>query len=159
MKKLFYLLTIFILALSCSVDEEDEKFINYNTNGVEDEAESKIEINPAFYVAPNMEGTDFGNFFKTLYKHGRFEDMLAFTSSKSVEKFGRDVVLEFYKNELKFGYELGDKPISQFTSDDIITLNYNANIIATKRVVRINVVIENDSCKIVLPNDLKNFPS
>lgn len=115
------------------------------------------EANPAFYVAPGMEGTDFGNFFNTLYKQGKFEDMLAFTSSQSINQFGKDVILEFYKNDLKFGYEIG-KPHSQSVAGNITTLNYDANIIATKKVIRISVVVENDSCKVVLPNNLHDFP-
>ncbi len=114
---------------------------------------SKLDFsNPSVFM-----GSDFGNFFNTLYKQGKFEDMLAFTSSQSINQFGKDVILNFYKNDLKFGYEIG-KPHSQTVVGDIITLNYDANIIATKRVVRFNIVVENDSCKIVLPNDLNDFP-
>jgi len=108
--------------------------------------------NPSVFM-----GTDFGNFFKMLYRQGRFEDMLLFTSSQSVEKFGRDAILDFYEKDFKFGYELG-RLRSETIDGDVITLNYNANIIATKRVIRISVVVENDSCKIVLPNKLKDFP-
>lgn len=122
---------------------------------LEDEvgAEEKLDFsNPTVFM-----GSDFGNFFKILYAQGKFDEMIKFTSKASINKFGKDKVLDFYKNELKFGYEIG-KPHSQNVSGDTITLNYNANIIATKRVVRINVIVENDSCKIVLPNKLKNFP-
>lgn len=103
-------------------------------------------------------GSDFGNFFKTLYAQGKYDEMINFTSKVSIEKFGKEKIINFYKNDLKFGYEIG-KPHSQTVSGDTITLNYNANIIATKRVVRINVVVENDSCKILLPNNINNFPS
>lgn len=119
----------------------------------QDESEEKPEslANPGF-----MLGTDFGNLFKTLYAQGKFEDMILFTSKESIDKFGRDKLLDFYENDLRFGYELG-KPHSQTVSGDTITLNYNASIIATKKVVRLSVVVENDTCKVVLPNDLKSF--
>ena len=103
-------------------------------------------------------GTDFGNFFQTMYTHGKFEDMLAFTSSQSKNHFGEDVILEFYKNELEFGYDIGKYPLSNGTAGDIIMINYEADIMATKKIIRIDVIVENDSCKIVLPSNLKDFP-
>jgi len=115
--------------------------------------ESKPFSNPAI-----MYGSDFGNFFKTLYRQGKFDDMISFTSQRSIDEFGEDNILEFYKNEMEFGYEIG-KPQSQSKIGDVITLNYDADIDATKVVVRLDIVVENDSCKIVLPNKLKNFHS
>ena len=88
----------------------------------------------------------------------KYDDMIKFTSRESINEFGEDVIRDFYKNKMKFGYEIG-KPHSQNVEGNVITLNYNGNIIATKTVIRINVVVENDSCKIVLPDNLKNFPS
>ena len=123
---------------------------------IEDEVtkEEKLDFsNPSVFM-----GSDFGNFFKILYAQGKFDEMIKFTSKTSLDKFGKDKILDFYKNDLKFGYEIG-KPHSQVVSGDTVMLNYNANIIATKRVVRINVIIENDSCKILLPTKLNNFPS
>jgi len=115
--------------------------------------ESKPFSNPAIIY-----GSDFGNYFRTLYKLGKYDDMIKFTSKESLDEFGEDVVRNFYENEMKFGYEIG-KPQSSNSNGDYITLNYNGNIIATKTVVRIVVRIENDSCKIVLPSELENFPS
>lgn len=116
--------------------------------------EEKVDLsNPSVFM-----GSDFGNFFKILYAQGKFDEMIKFTSKASIDKFGKDKILDFYKNDLKFGYEIGMLH-SQTVSGDTITLNYNANIIATKRVIRINVFVENDSCKILLPNKLTNFPS
>ena len=101
-------------------------------------------------------GSDFGVFFQTMYKQGKFEQMLAFTSTQSKVQFGEDVILDFYKNELDFGYKITQK--SNGTEGDTIIINYDADIMATKKIVRINVIVENDSCKIVLPDNLNNFP-
>lgn len=119
---------------------------------LEDDSVELDYSNPTVFM-----GSDFGNFFKTLYAQGKFDEMIKFTSKTSLDKFGKDKVLDFYKNDIKFGYEIGT-PHSQTVNGDTITLNYNANIIATKRVVRISIVVENDSCKIVLPNKLTSFP-
>ncbi len=117
-----------------------------------------LEENKPFSNAAIIYGTDFGNFFRTLYKQGKYDDMIKFTSKESLELHSEDVVRDFYENKMKFGYELG-KPHSQNVEGDFTTLNYNGNIIATKTVVRIDVKLENDSCKIVLPKKLKRFPS
>jgi hypothetical protein len=153
MKSLILIFTVLLVFTSC-----DEVNIGPGPGPLvtlkEDAAkEEMLDLsNPSVFM-----GSDFGNFFKTLYAQGKFDEMIKYTSKTSIDKFGKDEVLDFYKNDLKFGYEIG-KPHSQTLSGDTIILNYNANIIATKRVVRINVVVENDSCKIVLPNKLTNFP-
>jgi len=154
MKNLIYILSILILA-SCG-NNEVESISNTATVSVKDKV-SKEEIKP-FSNPAIIYGSDFGNYFKTLYKLGKYSDMISFTSSESIEKFGEEAVIEFYKNNLDFGYEIG-RPHSINSDGDYVTLNYEANIMATKTVVRIVVVLENDSCKIVLPNKLNNFPS
>lgn len=160
MKKIIFIISIFSLVSCGQVDDKSGQKSVSEDSITENVVDSivKVDINPSFMVTPELSGTDFGNFFKTLYLHGKFSDMLAFTSTQSVEKFGEDVILDFYENDLKFGYDIGE-PRSQNIDGDIITLNYEANIIATKRVVRISVVVENDSCKVVLPNKLTDFPS
>jgi hypothetical protein len=102
-------------------------------------------------------GSDFGNMFKLFYAQGNFDYMLKFTSSKSIKKHGKEKVLEFYKNKFKFGYALGSlKSITK--EDDVTILNYpNASVLATKKVLRIPIVVENDSCKIILPDNLGDF--
>lgn len=119
---------------------------------VKNETDDKVKLNdPAVFA-----GSDFGTYFSTLYRLGKFDEMIAFTSSESIKQYGREKVLDFYKNDLKLGYDM--KLTSKTVSGDTTTLNYDANIIATKRVIRIDVVVENDTCKVLLPNDLKKFP-
>ena len=94
-------------------------------------------------------GTDFGRYFKMLYKTGDFDTMLKFTSQKSIDKFGKENILEYYK-QMDFGYDMRLK--SKTEKGELIVLNYDAKIVNTTRVVRINVVLENDTSKIVLDN-------
>lgn len=108
--------------------------------------------NPRF-----MMGSDFGNMFKIFYAQGNYDYMLKFTSAKSIKKHGKDKVLDFYKNKFKFGYALGSLK-STTKEDDVIILNYpDAKVFATKKVIRIPIVVENDSCKIALPDKLSDF--
>lgn len=155
MKQFIFILSVLIF-VSCSQNISEPigalDSITTPKDSISD-SESKPFSNPAIIY-----GTDFGNFFKTLYRQGKFDDMISFTSEQSIDKFGEDNILEFYKNEMEFGYEIG-KPQSQNKSGNVITLNYDADIDATKVVVRLDIVVENDSCKIVLPNKLKDFHS
>lgn len=102
-------------------------------------------------------GSDFGNMFKIFYAQGNYDYMLKFTSAKSIKKHGKDKVLDFYKNKFKFGYALGSLK-STTKEGDATILNYpDAKVFATKKVIRIPIVVENDSCKIVLPDNLGDF--
>lgn len=151
MKKILIFTVLAIGIVACGTKEASKEAVVTPTVKVE-VADLGISYNdPAVFV-----GSDFGNFINTLYKQGKFADMVKWTASGSVDKYGASNVAEFYKNKMKFGYEIG-KPTSKTVSGDTITLNYEANIIATKRIIRIPVVIENDSCKLVI-SGLDKFP-
>lgn len=155
MKSLFLIFITFFVLSSCGVgysDDCENSCSSHSNKGV-----IISNINPFYNLAPGVEGSDFGTFFRTLYRLGRFDDMLSFTSSVSLEEFGRDRVIEFYKNELDFSYEINLNSYNQL--GDTIVLNYDAQIFATNKVVRMMVLIENDSCKIVLPKKLEFFSS
>lgn len=94
-------------------------------------------------------GTSFGNYFKTLYKLGDFDTMMKFTSKQSIKKYGYENILSFYKST-DFGYDM--KLMSRRFVNGIYTLNYNAAIMGTKKVIRMDVAVENDSCKLILDN-------
>lgn len=97
-----------------------------------------------------MQGSSFGNFFQQLYKQGMWDEMMRFTSQKSISKFGKTNILNYYKNT-DFGYQMKLKSKTN-QKDGSITLNYESQIQNTIKATRINVVIENDSCKILLDN-------
>ena len=157
MKNLLFAILIIFLA-SCGNDTEKVS-VKDNTSSLESKATLETNTKELDFSNPSVFiGSDFGDYFRTLYKHGKFDDMIKFTSKESLDEFGEDVVRNFYENEMKFGYEIG-KPQSSNSNGDYITLNYNGNIIATKTIIRIVVTVENDSCKIVLPSELENFPS
>lgn len=131
MKKIVTILTIFILLSNISFSQ------------------SKPYSNPILIY-----GTSFGNYFKTLYKTGDFITMMKFTSSESIKKFGYTSVMNYYK-EMDFGYDM--KLRSRTISNGVYTLNYISDIVGTKKMTRLDVVIENDSAKLVLDNILFNL--
>ena len=83
--------------------------------------------------------------------------MLAFTSQQSINKFGKENLLQYYKQKFKLDYLLEN--LSNITTEDgIIYLTYTkAHINATRRKITIPCVIENDSVKIII-NDLTTKP-
>jgi len=99
--------------------------------------------------------TTFGNYFQILWKTGKFDDMLKITSSQSIKKFGKEKILEFYKN-MYFGYFIKLKSTNNNADNKMTTLNYETKIYATGDMVRINVIVENDTAKIIL-KDLKSI--
>ena len=74
--------------------------------------------------------------------------MIKFTSVKSIKKFGFEKINELYSS-MDFGYMIVLKS-SHKNEDGTITLNYNASINSTNKVVRIRVLVENDSTKLLL---------
>lgn len=107
-------------------------------------AEDKPFSNPSFIY-----GSNIGQYFQTLYRLGKYEDMLKFTSQESIKKYGKDKILEYYRS-CDFGYKI--KINNRIQDGKYIILSYDANIMATNRVVRIKTVVENDSAKVVLNN-------
>lgn len=100
--------------------------------------------NPAF-----MYGTDLGTFLQVYYKLGKFDQMLNFTASESIKKYGKEKILNYYEN-CKFGYEI--KLMAMSGDGKYKILSYNAKIMATNNVIRIKAIVENDTAKIVLDN-------
>lgn len=135
-----------------SVNDSISVQINQNIDAVPvpastDSKEKSIDFsNPAFFG-----GSDFGSYIRVLYIQGKYDEIVNLTSKSTIEKFGRENLKEFYKR-MHFGYEL--KLNSQTTNkqDSIIILNYETNIVATKRVIRIHTKVENDTVRIVLNN-------
>lgn len=87
-------------------------------------------------------------------KTQNFDLALQFTSKKSIEKYGREVILEKYKS-LKTDYKL--KKASMSVNGEEVVLRYTTNEFATSKFKDFVVVVENDSCKILLPNNLDDL--
>ncbi len=113
----------------------------------QEEVPEKPYSNPAL-----MNGSSFGHYLQSLYRFSCYEDMTKFTASGCVSKFGQAQLVSYYQNKFKFDFELGK--LSNLTiKGDTFLLSYSkAQIDATRRLIRIAVVIENDSAKLILQN-------
>lgn len=135
-----------------SCEESVLKAVKSKENESKSTLVSKPYLNPA-----NIYASNFGSFFQGLYRLNKFDLMMNFTSNKSKEQFGTDVIKAYYENEFKFDFNLGR--LSNFIEiRDTIYLTYvNASIYGTRRKVVICVLIENDTSKLLLTN-LNNCP-
>lgn len=95
--------------------------------------------------------SDFGNYFKSLCLSRNYDAMIKFTSSKSINKFGYDTILSYYKS-MDFDYSMQLK--SQKIYTDVINLKYETHIPYNNNLIELNikVIIENDTCKLILDN-------
>jgi hypothetical protein len=145
MKNTIFALIFSLILVSCGQKSVDTADAVVKTDVETKSVDPKISYNNPFVFV----GSDFGSFINVLYRQGKFDEMVKWTSISSVEKFGKEDIKTFYKN-LSFGFELGR--VKSDTEDGV--LNYpDATIKATRTTIRIAYTIENDSCKLVL-NDL-----
>lgn len=99
-----------------------------------------------------INGSSFGHYFQSLYRLGLYNDMLKFTESGTVQRFGKEQIFNFYQSKLKFDFELG-KLTNVFRRGDTLELTYSeTRIEATRRIIRLLVLIENDTCRLILPS-------
>lgn len=97
-------------------------------------------------------GSSFGHFFQSFYRLGNYEAMLKFTATQTRIKYGSAQLLNHYKNELKFDFALGGLTNAYHDGDTICIMYSNAKIMATRVLIRLRVIVENDSCKILIPS-------
>lgn len=142
---------IFILAIfaivGCTSNEKKEvavaKIDTVSTKSVE-----TAFSNPAFIY-----GSDFMSFMQSLRKTGKYDMMVKFTASESVKKFGAEKIKAYYEEKFTNMSKLELKSVTDNANGSKV-MNYVNLSVATKSATSVTVVIENDSCKLVLPTDL-----
>ena len=96
----------------------------------------------------------FGKSFAGFLVYQNFDLAMKFTSKESIKKHGHEAILKFYKT-YKFNYKLTTS--SESIDGKYTTLRYKTNETATGVTKDFVVIVENDSCKLVLPDNLKDF--
>lgn len=136
-------ITIFVLfAFTSSCANNEYKQVDVTNKTVKDSFTSKSKLNNPVL----MNGSSFANYFQALYKLGRFDDMLLFTSKDLIAEYGKERILESYQ-KMNFAYEIKLKSI-QNNNDSSYTLNYSGVQFATNKIIRIDVIKENDTIKL-----------
>ena len=112
-------------------------------------AQTKPYSNPAFIY-----GSDFMSFMQSLRKTANYDMMIKFTASADVKKYGKATLKLYYTNKFTNMSKLKLKSVTD-NADGSKTMTYVNLSMATKTIAPVTIVIENDSCKLVLPIGLK----
>lgn len=134
--KTIKLITLFVVTLSFGAISQTKPY------------ESKPYANPA-----NVLGSNFGDFFISMLRTQNYDMALKFTSKSTLQKNGVKKVLEAYTS---YDYNFKLKATSVAKVFDMYIIKFTTNEFATGKFKEIRVIVENDSCKIVL-QDLKIF--
>lgn len=147
MKNIFLFLASLLIFSSC---ENNSESIGKPVPSIKEEVSASIE----FSDPARMAGSNFGEFFISMLRTQNYDMALKFTSKESIEKFGVDKIKEKYR-DFEFNYMLTQKSISR--DGDTFVILYATNEYATGKMKKMTVVLENDSCKLVLPDNLNDL--
>jgi hypothetical protein len=152
MNRLVALLFIHLSLIACN---SELKETSYSASSLKaDTSEPKQE---KVFANPNIIfGSSFGAFFQSLYKLGKFEEMVLFTSKKTIDKYGKTKLKTMYQM-LDFAFTLKLLNVNGTASDSVITQTYETTIMATTKIFQMQVIIENDTTKLVSCS-LEGFP-
>ena len=93
-------------------------------------------------------GASFGNIINVNYQLGLFDELYRLTNSTLKSSLSKQDIINKYRN-LPMGFDL-DFPINKTDENGIIWLHYSAEINATKKIMRMPVVVEDDTCRLML---------
>ena len=151
--KLFKLLLIVLLLASCNTKTEQTTQKTDTIVKIDTVTNQNYNVVPPYKNPALIYGSAFCNFFQALYKVERYDDMVKFTNYDT-KKISYTELMNFYSN-VQFGYEI-TKLKALSTKDSIhYVLSYERVKMGTKEIIRMPVIIVNDSTKFDL-TDLKN---
>lgn len=154
MKKTFiYLLSILLFLFSC----ESQKKYDIKNLSLEESAfysDYEFSSDEKFDNPILIYGSSFGHFFQQLYKQGRWDEMIKYTSQRSIDAYGIDSIKKYYQ-EIDFGYDMKLK--SRLSVNNVSTLNYESMIGNRKTITRLDIVVENDTCRLLIDNTYFNL--
>jgi hypothetical protein len=131
-----------------NIDSKD----NSVNPGVANDNSTNLESAKEFSNPALIYGSSFGNYFQVLYKQAKFNEMLKFTSKISRKRFGDKAILNAYKL-IDFGYVIKLSNIEN-KSDSLYLLNYEIQEMATKKILRMNTIVESDTVKLIINDTL-----
>ena len=148
--KYLNILFILIILISCNSsdynkkDKVDTKVV-FEQKKPGDAIKNKAEdwSNPVL-----IKTGSFGNYINAYYKIGNYDDLYKLTDSKSKNRWSKEIIIEKYKN-MPLGFDL-KFPINKTQENDLIWLQYRVEINATKKILRMPVVVEKDTSRLVL---------
>jgi len=134
------IVVVLVLVVLCGCENEPKKKEQIKTESTPTKEKPLKTNDPIFYS-----GSSFGNYFQELFKQGLFDQMVEHTDSNSRATLGDSIIKNYYRN-IDFSFEMNLH--STISDGNVIWLNYECQIDATKKIFRFPVVICDDSCKL-----------
>lgn len=111
-------------------------------------ANCQAQSNKAWAKPILIHGSSFANIMQQLYLTGNYNMMLKLTAKESRVLHGDSVILSYYK-QMQFSYPL--RLVSHSRIGNKYQLIYKSKIDATVIRLYVNVIVENDTSRLVLP--------
>ena len=124
------------------IEDETEKDVNTQKNVVD--PITQIDWSNPVLIG----GASFGNIINVNYKLGEFNELYRLTNSALKSSLTKQEIVNKYQS-LPLGFDL-DFPMNRTEENGIIWLHYAVEINATKKIMRMPIVIEEDTCRLML---------
>tara|TARA_B100000609_G_scaffold193511_1_gene184981 strand:+ start:721 stop:1209 length:489 start_codon:yes stop_codon:yes gene_type:complete len=124
------------------IEDETEKDVNTQKNVVD--PITQIDWSNPVLIG----GASFGNIINVNYKLGEFNELYRLTNSALKSSLTKQEIVNKYRS-LPLGFDL-DFPMNRTEENGIIWLHYAVEINATKKIMRMPIVIEEDTCRLML---------
>ncbi len=99
MKQLTILLSALIMFSCSNLDSKQEKSLETSVKTEKKEKNNVNTVKSDFSNPAIIYGVDFLTFFKSLRKLGKYDEMVKFTSSESLDKYGQSHLTSYYENK------------------------------------------------------------
>ncbi len=150
MKNKLCIIVALVLLFGC--DKKKQEVVEQSIK-IENAIEPITKVNPA--VLMGNTGASFLQIFAAHWKLGHWNELIKMTDQQSINKYGNAVLEKKYK-KTNLAMKLTLKSIAD-NEDATYTLNYETDVFATKRILRVKVrVLNNDSVKLVV-EDVDNL--
>ena len=150
-KKMKILLPLFLLlCFSCNVENTDETESDQIVDNTSSESANK-DANTTLtgWSKPELiNASSFGQIINVYCKVGNYNELYRLTDQATRAKYSKKEIIKVYKN-MAMGFEMGF-PMNKTTEDGVVWLYYKVDINATKKILRMPILIENDTCRLVL---------
>lgn len=138
-------ISFIVVLASCSGPDRE----NVRTEPSFQISDSSISVSESCFSNPVLiNGSSIGELTQQLYKQGNWPELIKFISDSSIQEFGEENIISSFQRT-DFGYEIQLKSMSVFGEGQYL-LNYHTWKFGTKGILRMGIVIENDTAKIVI---------
>jgi hypothetical protein len=144
MKK-FIVLTILIASIFASCSNESKKVDCKEIQAIgKDTIVEKPYSNPVLIF-----DSDFMRFMQSIRKVGDLSSLVNLTSSETIKKFGKEKVKKYYEDNFVNMSKLKLKSVVD-NGDGTKTMNYINTVVATNHLSSVDIIVENDTCKLII---------